>query len=256
MLEFRKLRAEEIDVRVGAVSPKGYSLLLYKDARVDMSILDETIGAMNWQREHKEVKGNLFCGVSIWDEEKAQWITKWDCGAETITEKEKGESSDSFKRSCFLWGIGRELYTSPFIWINCECPDKKLPYEEQKRVGGMRVSTIEYKDNAISHLVIVDNKGNKIFTFGCKDLGIELPKIKAGESIVGEEIEDDEQSTNILINKLPNDIYNKMIDVDVNILKWAKFNKKRVCDLTLEDVEKAIIDKKLLLAKAKADGNN
>lgn len=114
---FRALRGDEIDCRVSTVSEKGCSLLLYKDARCDMNILDETVGAENWQRRHYEVKGNMHCEVQLWDERKQQWISKADCGTESFTEKEKGECSDSFKRACFNWGIGRELYTAPFIWI-------------------------------------------------------------------------------------------------------------------------------------------
>lgn len=101
--KFRDLKADEIDVRVAQVTQKGVTLLLYKSARVDMDILDETVGPMNWQREHKELKGNIYCGISIWDDEKKQWIIKWDCGKESFTEAEKGESSDSFKRSGFNW---------------------------------------------------------------------------------------------------------------------------------------------------------
>lgn len=102
-LEFRDLKADEIEVRVGQITAKGVTLLLYKNARTDMDILDETVGKMNWQREHKELKGNIYCGISIWDDEKKQWITKWDCGKESVTEAEKGESSDSFKRSGVNW---------------------------------------------------------------------------------------------------------------------------------------------------------
>lgn len=114
-LKFRALEAHEIDCRVGTVSEKGCSILLYKDARCDMNILDETVGPMNWQRKHERENAN--CIVSIWDEGKSQWISKEDTGTESNTEKEKGLASDSFKRACFNWGIGRELYTSPFIWI-------------------------------------------------------------------------------------------------------------------------------------------
>src|SRR3712207_1153311 len=108
-LEFRPLKADEIDCRVATVSEKFFSLLLYKDARVDMVILDETVGALNWKREH--TRDNANCIVSIWDNEKNQWISKEDTGTESFTEKEKGLASDSFKRACFNWGIGRELYT-------------------------------------------------------------------------------------------------------------------------------------------------
>lgn len=98
-MKFRKLKENEIDVRVGSTFSWGYSLLLYKDARCDMNILDETVGAENWQRDHKEIKGNLYCGVAIYNEEKSQWIWKWDCGTESNTEKEKGEASDSLTKN-------------------------------------------------------------------------------------------------------------------------------------------------------------
>lgn len=117
-LMFRALRADEIEVRVSTISEKGVTLLLYKDARCDQNILDETVGAMNWQRHH--TRDNANCIVSIWDKDKAQWIEKEDTGTESYTEKEKGLASDSFKRACFNWGIGRELYTAPHIWVSAE----------------------------------------------------------------------------------------------------------------------------------------
>ena len=117
-LEFRDLKAEEIDVRIAQVTEKGVSLLLYKDARVDQNILDETVGNMDWQKHYS--RDNANCIVSIWDTEKKQWIEKEDTGTESFSEKEKGLASDSFKRACFNWGIGRELYTAPFIWIKAE----------------------------------------------------------------------------------------------------------------------------------------
>ena len=114
-MEFRTLKANEIDCRVATINDKGLTLLLYKDARVDQNILDETVGAMNWQRHH--LRDNANCVVAIWDDKKEQWIEKEDTGTESYTEKEKGLASDSFKRACFNWGIGRELYSAPFIWI-------------------------------------------------------------------------------------------------------------------------------------------
>ena len=128
MIEFRDLKADEIEVRVQSIKvkkgePTGAILLLYKNARCDMNILDETVGPENWQREHYECKGNLFCRVGIStclknNESVNEWVWKSDCGVESNTEAQKGEASDSFKRACFNWGIGRELYTSPFIWID------------------------------------------------------------------------------------------------------------------------------------------
>ena len=116
----RLLRADEIECRIGMINEKGLSLLLYKDARVDMKILDEVYGQFNWQRKHEVIGGNLYCTVSIWDDEKQQWISKMDVGTKSNTEQEKGEASDSFKRACFSHGIGRELYTAPFIWISAD----------------------------------------------------------------------------------------------------------------------------------------
>lgn len=122
-LKFRTLNADEIDCRVATINQKGLTLLLYKDARVDQNILDETVGAMNWQRRH--TRDNANCIVSIWDNEKNQWIEKEDTGTESFTEKEKGLASDSFKRAAFNWGIGRELYSAPFIWISADKADIK-----------------------------------------------------------------------------------------------------------------------------------
>lgn len=137
MCKFRDLTADEIECRVQSVKENGLVLLLYKDARVDMNILDETVGSANWQREHYECKGNLFCRVgidvnAIHEIAEPRWVFKSDCGTESNTEAQKGEASDSFKRACFNWGIGRELYTAPFTWIpadkcnikNGKCYDK------------------------------------------------------------------------------------------------------------------------------------
>lgn len=161
-LEIRPLMANEIEVRVGTLKKDGSggSYLLYKDSRCDMKILDEVFGAFNWQRVHKELKGVIYCGVSI-RSEQGEWVTKWDAGAESNIEKEKGEASDSFKRACTNWGIGRELYTSPFIWIN-------FADDERNAKGniGLRVSNINVVDGKIVALEIVDKRGNVRFTMG------------------------------------------------------------------------------------------
>jgi hypothetical protein len=115
---FRDLRADEIECRVAQAKENGVSLLLYKDARCDQNILDETVGEFGWMRSHS--RDNANCIVSLWDEKKQQWISKEDTGTESNTEAAKGLASDSFKRACFNWGIGRELYTAPFIWIKAE----------------------------------------------------------------------------------------------------------------------------------------
>ena len=114
---FRKLKADEIECRIGSINSRGFTMLLYKDARCDMNILDETVGEFNWNRDHKEIKGVVYCGVGIYNADADRTVWKWDAGSESYTEKEKGEASDSFKRACVNWGIGRELYTAPLIFI-------------------------------------------------------------------------------------------------------------------------------------------
>ena len=162
-MQIRKLRVDEIECRVQIVKETGCSLLLYKDARADMKILDETFGIFGWQREHYQKNNNLFCTVSVWDEKKEQWIQKEDVGVESRTEKEKGQASDAFKRACFNLGIGRELYTSPFIWIKLnskETYQKNGSYRLKSKVN-FDVAEIDYEGDKISRLVIVDQNGRK-----------------------------------------------------------------------------------------------
>lgn len=166
MNPIRLLTAREIDCRVAQIKEKGLQLLLYKDARCDMAILDETFGTMNWQRHHS--RDNANCIVSIWDDEKRCWIDKEDTGTESNTEAEKGLASDSFKRACVNVGIGRELYTAPFIWItppNCEIKEKNGRFQCFDR---FEVKDIGYNDKReINRLVIVNSKtGNVAYECG------------------------------------------------------------------------------------------
>lgn len=161
------MRADEIECRVGAVTDKGVSLLMYKDARVDMRLLDEVVGAENWQRKHELIDGQLFCTVSIRNE-KGEWVGKQDVGTESNTEKEKGRASDAFKRACFNWGVGRELYSCPFVWVNLNPNEWKAnAYGKSQPRVKFHVSEIAYDDNRnVSRLVIVDDSGKVRFTFG------------------------------------------------------------------------------------------
>lgn len=163
-MKFRDLTPEDIEVRIQSVKQNGIVLLLYKNARVDMAILDETVGAENWQREHYECKGNLFCRVGICckmriDESgndgdiiSPSWVWKSDCGTESNTEAQKGEASDSFKRACFNWGIGRELYTAPFIWV----PAAKCNIQNGKCYDRFAVERIKIENKRITALSIVN----------------------------------------------------------------------------------------------------
>ncbi|MBP3928298.1 MAG: hypothetical protein J6D47_01860, partial [Peptostreptococcaceae bacterium] len=161
-MDIRLLKANEIECRIGTFKEgKGISLLLYKDARVDMRILDEVFGFDGWEREHQLIDGKLFCTVKVWSEKRGCWISKQDVGTESNTEKEKGQVSDSFKRACFNLGIGRELYTSPFIWIPASMGYTKYEKFEVKEIG-------YNEDREINMLVIVDSKGKECFKFGKK----------------------------------------------------------------------------------------
>ena len=166
-LKFRGLYPDEIELRVGNVSQRGATLLLYKNARVDMALLDQVVGPMNWQRDHKEVKGNMYCGIGIKDDD-GTWVWKWDCGTESNTEAEKGESSDSFKRAGFNWGIGRELYTAPVVFINCdtEAEGNRYKLKNRSEFYGTEVSKIKYEDyngsRRISRLEIA-RKGKALY---------------------------------------------------------------------------------------------
>lgn len=164
VLKFRLLAASEIEIRVATISDKGCSLLLYKDARCDMNILDETVGADRWQRKHYECKGNLFCSVGI--DFGGNWIWKDDCGSESYTEKEKGEASDSFKRACFNWGIGRELYTAPFIRIPADKVNITKKNNKPITYDKFWVEKIACNDKRqISGLAIQNDKKGRVFVW-------------------------------------------------------------------------------------------
>lgn len=156
VLDFRLLQANEIRVREGQktkTTPQKKALLLYKDARADMERLDEQFGSYGWQREHKDVHGVTYCGVSIWDSEHSHWVTKWDAGEPSNTSPQKGEASDSFKRACVNWGIGRELYTAPRIYVDLSVNTYDLV-----------VLDIDYdKNRKICRLTIADSRGNIIY---------------------------------------------------------------------------------------------
>lgn len=176
----RLLRADEIECRVGMISEKGLSLLLYKDARVDMKILDEVYGPLNWQRKHEMIGGNLYCTVSIWDKEKQQWISKMDVGTKSNTEQEKGEASDSFKRACFSHGIGRELYTAPFIWIGAEKVSIKRKNDRYTTYDKFKISSISYNENReITGISIINQDGRVVYSLIDRSLGQQgLPELQ------------------------------------------------------------------------------
>lgn len=226
MEKFRTLRADEIDCRVATVKSTGVTLLLYKDARCDMNILDETVGPLNWQRSHSRENAN--CTVSIWDADREQWVSKEDTGTESNTEKEKGLASDSFKRACFNWGIGRELYTAPFIFVksgDCQV-DKKDRGSGYTCYDRFYVSDIGYDDKrVINRLQIRNQKNNKIvFELGKKQ------SEEPAETAPIDELRDKCKKYNIDLNKWAkswgeNKTVKNLTDNEIeSMLEWIKEN--------------------------------
>ena len=169
MEKIRLLRADEIDCRPQTVKAGGCSLLLYKDARCDMTILDEIYGSLNWKREH--TRDNHNCIVSVWNSDIQQWISKEDTGIESSSPDSaaKGLASDSFKRACVNFGIGRELYTAPFIWIKLSPGETYTDSKGRIQLAvGLKffVKKIEYKDRVITGLTISDGKTDRFTMHG------------------------------------------------------------------------------------------
>jgi len=162
----RLLNSDEIECRIATINAKGLSLLLYKDARVDQKILDESVGPFGWKRSHQCIDGNLYCTVEVLNKQTNEWISKQDVGTTGFAEKEKSQASDSFKRACFNWGIGRELYTAPFIWISADKVEIKQKDGKYVCYEHFKVTEIQYNDaREITALTISNEKGNVLYQF-------------------------------------------------------------------------------------------
>lgn len=176
-IKFATLDADEIEVKVKKVLDSGAIGLLYKTSRVDMDRLDGTVGSANWCDDYKSIDGVLYCGIGV--RSANEWIWKWSNGIESREDsgnEKKGEASDAFKRAGFLWGIGRELYTAPFIYLNVETAGKDGKYYLKDKKAKFNVSKIAYDDKRrISELVILDRHGKAVFSYGNSK---ELPEVK------------------------------------------------------------------------------
>jgi len=163
----RLLKAEEIDVRVGAIYEKGITLLLYKDARVDMAILDEIYGPMNWSRRHVMFGDVMFCELAVKNTETGEWVVKMDVGSPSFAEPIKGQASDSFKRTGVLFGIGRELYTAPFIWLDRSKVDIDTVKSKEVVKDHFTVQTIQYDEEkrCITGLIITNQKKQVVYQY-------------------------------------------------------------------------------------------
>lgn len=162
-LKFRPLRPDEIEVRQGRTGNGFIDLLLYKTARTDTNLLNETVGAENWINDVRIINGNLWAGIGIWNSERNEYSWKWSVGTESNVEKTKGEDSDAFKRAGYRWGIGIELYTAPSLTIW----EKKGHYTPKNDGKGtwdsFKVATIEYDGlGNISKVSIVNTNTNRV----------------------------------------------------------------------------------------------
>lgn len=225
----RLLKPDEISCRVLKVSEYrdgtfGANVALYKDARVDMCLLDETYGSMNWQRHHFELDGKLFCTIEVWDKDKGQWVGKDDVGVESNMDAVKGEASDSFKRSGTNWGIGRELYTAPDIFI-------RLSEEEVEKYNGKPRTTYKFglfvKDigcnskNTIIRLVLVDKKGNTRFLLNGKN-----DEPTAGEVEKSKETDSPTKGTPVEKAKIPKPVEKEPVKIGLTI-DPIEYNRRR-----------------------------
>lgn len=237
------LEAKDVECRIQQITgndAKGYGaiLLLYKDARVDMKILDSVYGAMNWQRKHTVINGQLFCSVLIWDESKNQWIEKQDVGTESVTEAEKGRASDSFKRACFNVGIGRELYNAPFVYIKLDNSEvTKNSKGKPTTYTRFEVTAMEYDKQAekFVKLEICDNKGRKRYQLG---EAVAVPQNKPAQTSVNRYVKIENNETYVLTRQG----YKKPSELNLSTLQQMYSNKlyqeaQFVIQLAINDLE-------------------
>ena len=220
----RPLDISDIDFRVQSINAKGYATILaYKDSRVDMNRLDEVVGHTGWQKRYELINGNLFCSVGVYDKENNQWIWKQDVGTESMTEKEKGQASDAFKRACFNWGIGRELYEYPIISIPLvEKAEYEMSSGKPRQTWGLKLRDwkwhTQFTDGKINYLACKDTNGKLRFQWG---------------TFVKEEVEyPDVQVTKEATKKVTKGVTKKVIDPDANIEGFLKKKDEPILELT------------------------
>jgi hypothetical protein len=244
----RPLDIEDVDFRVQSINNGGYATILaYKDARVDMNRLDEVAGPSKWKKDYSVINNQLFCGVSIYDAETSQWVTKWDVGTESMTEKEKGLASDAFKRACFNWGIGRELYDYPMISIKLNSDEWSKESGRPKQTYNLKIREwrwhSEFTDGKLTFLAAKDQKGAVRYKFGT---------LKSQES---KGVEDSNSNVKALLKKKKDDEVLESVEKvgGIVILPDAEkkalveeykaiFNKKPHGRMSNENIKKAIAE--------------
>lgn len=165
-VEFRALAPEDVEVRVGTCRDDGVSLLLYKTSRTDMALLDETVGPENWQADYRSIDGKLFCGIGCRFGD-GEWVWKWSNGTPSNMEAAKGEASDAMKRAGFMWGVGRELYTAPFIWVGADmCNVKQGRNGRPQCYDDFRVTEMSVEGGRIVKLVVANMSRRGAVVYG------------------------------------------------------------------------------------------
>lgn len=241
MEEIRLLGKDDIDVRVAQTMTfnGGYkvSLLLYKDARVDMKILDELYTPMGWKRTHKVIGDRLYCCVEVYNHELKEWISKEDVGVESNTEAEKGQASDSFKRACVNWGIGRELYTAPRIVVSLNSNEYTKDQNGRLKVWtSFSVKSIGYDTNTrtITSLEIQDKNGIVRFSYGIKEDKPTAPKEEKPAPKTGKKAKETKTYTPV-----DNELYWKIVKcyAEGKLSKSGQDYKKAWIEMTNADAD-------------------
>lgn len=255
-MEFRTLKPEEIKVRIGNITQFGASLVMYVEARTIMDILDGTVGAENWESDYKDVKGVLYGGIGIYSEKKENNIWKWDCGTESFSEKEKGESSDAFKRAAVKWGISRELYKGPKVSVKVATQSRQdgkgyqiADKKDNSKLSNAYVSDIAYDENRnIVKLIIMtrywdaDNKvwqEETLFTHPKNAQAAQKVTPKPAQIEKDNSINNNEKPQPI--NKGGIDYLNTLVkETSSNLEKMLKFYKvEKIEDLTMDQFREA-----------------
>jgi hypothetical protein len=168
----KPLSIQDIDFRIQSINKGGYATILaYKDARVDQQRLDDVCTPLGWKREHS--RDNHNCIVSVWDDERKHWVGKEDTGTESNTEKDKGLASDSFKRACFNWGIGRELYDYPVIQVKLNPEEVDLKANPRpKATWNLRLKEwlwfSFFEEDELAYIGAKDQNGKLRFEWGTR----------------------------------------------------------------------------------------
>ena len=247
MKKIRSLKPNEIETRVQQITANGVQLLLYKDSRCDKRILDETFGITGWKNKYEEIKGNLFCTISIWDDEKKQWIDKSDCGIESFSQKEKGEASDAFKRAGFNVGIGRELYTRIFYFANV--PTKEDGKDKNGRTKYAMVNpyetfeVVELETNEetekIEKIKIADSKGKIVFSYPKVQSATQSATKQKAEMITDEQV----KLIHVLLGKVileEKPLFKNFANVDAKANIYKKYKVGTSKDLTKKEATEII----------------